>query len=97
MAVGVLRHTLLHLCDLLGRRLALVLRFPLGKWHAVDDLARRLAAQVSMRLRYPVGQAVAAEAGQNHQIDVLHVLAFIKVGNQSSERGGFEFGLLVWR
>jgi hypothetical protein len=45
----------------------------------------------------PLRQAITAKACQDHQIDVLHILAFIKVGNQPSKRGGFQFGLLVRR
>src|SRR3546814_13351991 len=65
MAVGVLRHTLLHAGDLFRRRLALMAGFPFGEGHAVDDLPRFILAHCAVRLRDPVGQAVAAEARQS--------------------------------
>ncbi len=62
---------------------------------AVDALARGLAIQLQAtrggRFAVPVGQAVAAEAGVDHEVDVLHVAARRKMGQQAAERGGFEF------
>ena len=47
------------------------------------------------RVAIPVGQAVAAEAGADHQVDVLHVAARSQVGHQVPERGSVEFGLEI--
>src|SRR3546814_1791734 len=56
------------------RRLALVLRLPLRERLAVDRLARFVPrhhqAAGLHRLAVPVGEAVAAEAGADHQVDV---------------------------
>jgi hypothetical protein len=35
----------------------------------------------------PVAKAVAAKAGQPHQIDILRIGAVLKVGNQPAEGG----------
>ena len=52
-------------------------RHPFGIGHAVDDLARRVLvhrdAARGRRLLVPAAQAVAAEAREVHQVDVLHV------------------------
>ena len=41
--------------------------------------------------RYQSAQAVAAEAGEDHQVDVLHVRAFLQqVVQQAAEDGGFD-------
>jgi len=87
MIVRVLRHTLLHLCDLLRRGFALMLRFPLRKRHAVDDFARLIPRQIAVRFRNPVGQAVAAKARQSHQIDILHIGAMLQMRDQTAEGG----------
>src|SRR5690606_41968761 len=71
--------------SLLGRRLGLVARFPLALWHAVDDRARLLLAHRAVRFGDPVGEAVAAEAGQTHQIDVLRVGAVLQMPDRSEE------------
>src|ERR1700685_3914933 len=58
---------------LLGARLFLVALLPFRRSHAVDDLPRLVLferdALLRRRLAVPVAQAVAAEAGQVHQID----------------------------
>ena len=46
------------------------------------------------RLAIPVGQAIAAEAGEIHQVDVLHVAAFAQMFHQPAESGSFERGAL---
>src|SRR5690606_34564876 len=43
----------------------------------------------------PLGQAVPAEAGQVHQVDILDVLAFVQVSQQPPEHSGFDLGALV--
>src|SRR4051812_9428318 len=60
---------------LVARGLVLVLGLPLVVRHAVDDLARLgigdLDALLARLLAVPARQAIAAEAGQVHQVDVL--------------------------
>ena len=78
--------------------LVLVEGLPFLIGHAVDDLARFVLGQRNAvllgRIAIPVGQAVAAEAGKVHQVDVLHVAAFAQMRDQTAEGGGLEFGLL---
>ncbi len=87
MIVSVLRHTLLHLCDLFRRRLALMALFPLRKGHAVDDFARLILAQIAVGFRDPIGEAIAAKARYSHQIDVLDVGPVLQMRNQAAEGG----------
>src|SRR5262245_39182690 len=81
---------------LLGRGFLLVLGPPLVVRHAVDDLAGlgvgNLDALLAGFLAIPARQAVAAEACQVHQVDVLNVSALLQVRDQAPEGGGFEFG-----
>lgn len=84
--------------ELLGRRFLLMFAFPLREWFAVDALARLIFAHVDAafcrRFAIPVGQTIAAEAGKDHQIDVLHVGAFgIEMLEQAPECGRFQFGI----
>ncbi len=44
------------------------------------------------RVLIPVRQAVAAEAGEIHQVDVLHVGARAQMVDEAPEHGGLEFG-----
>src|SRR5690606_21436906 len=86
---------------LLGARLFLMLRFPLIIRHAVHDLARLRVCQrlagLLRRLAIPARQAIAAEAGQIHHVDVLHIRPLAQMLDQAAEGGGFEFraGLVV--
>src|SRR5690606_15703041 len=63
--------------QLLRRRLALVAGLPLVERLAVHDRACLVLVERDAvfrgRLAIPIGQAVAAEAGEDHQVDVLHV------------------------
>ena len=57
------------------------------------DVGRRQPRALFGGFAIPVGQAVAAEAGEDHQVDVLHVGALLdQVVAEAAERGGFEFG-----
>src|SRR5262249_14398888 len=82
--------------ELLRRRFLLMLGLPLRERLAVDALAglilcHRLSALFGS-LAIPVGEAVATEAGQDHQVDVLHVGARgIQMLQQAAERCGIEF------
>src|SRR5262245_27263386 len=86
---------------LVGRRLFLILRLPFLERHAVHGLAalvlRHCHALGVGGILHPVRQAVAAEAGEVHQVDVLHVGARAQMLEQAPERGGFELraGLVV--
>ncbi len=76
--------------------LFLMLGLPFLVRHAVDRLsalvlAHRHAVRIG-RILHPVGQAVAAEAGEVHEIDVLHVGARAQVLEQPAERGRLELG-----
>ena len=68
---------------------------PLRKRRAVDAFARLILAEVDAalggRFAVPVGEAVAAETGQDHQVDVLHIRAlFVEVSQQAAEGRCFE-------
>src|SRR6185369_4202878 len=71
------RMDFLHGLELLRRGPALVFRFPGLVGHAVDGLPALVLAQGDALgvggVLEPVGQAVAAEAGQIHQVDILDV------------------------
>src|SRR5262244_3634099 len=80
---------------LLGRSLLLVLRLPLVIGHAVDDLAGLGVAERDAALLggrpVPFGQAIAAEAGEVHQVDVLYIRALAQMRDQLPEGGGLQF------
>ncbi len=87
------RSRLLLAFGLLGRREArelllcrrrLIPLLPLRVRHAVDLLARLVRGRPSRprsprRLDEPLAQAVAAEARQGHELDVLHFLVLVEV------------------
>src|SRR6266851_9790530 len=81
---------------LLGARFLLVLLAPFVIGHAVDDLARLGVAECDAlfigRGAVPFRQAVAAEAGEVHQVDVLYVGALAQMRDQRAVRRGFELG-----
>src|SRR5262249_1128707 len=82
---------------LLRARLGLVLRFPGFIGHAVDGLAALVLGHGSPlligRVLEPVRQAVAAEARQVHQVDVLDIGPFAQMRDPAPVDGGFEFRL----
>src|SRR5690242_19212582 len=82
---------------LVARGFLLVLGLPLVVRHPVNDLAGlrigHLDALLARLLAVPARQAVAAEAGEIHQVDVLHVGALLQVRDQAAEGGSLEFGL----
>src|SRR5882724_1706212 len=81
---------------LVARSLLLVLGLPLVVRHAVDDLAGLRVGDLDAAragfLSVPARQAIAAETGQVHQVDVLHIRAFLQMRDQPAKGGGFEFG-----
>ena len=85
--------------ELFRRRFFLMSGFPGPERLAVDALARRVLVDVdAARLgsfAVPVGEAIATEAREYHQIDVLHVAALVQMFEQAPERGGFELDFLI--
>src|SRR6185437_5384154 len=81
---------------LLRARLLLMLLAPLVVGHAVNDLARlrvgKLDTALPGGLAVPSRQAIAAEPGQIHQVDILHIGALAQMRDEGAERRGFEFG-----
>src|SRR5690348_4010369 len=76
-------------------RFLLVLRLPLLVRHAVDDLPGVRVGQSHTlrlgRLAVPPAQAVAAEPGEVHQIDVLHVGALAQMIHEPAKSRSFQF------
>src|SRR4051794_27553085 len=79
-----------------GCGLLLVARLPLVVGHAVDQLAglgvRQLDAARLRRLAVPAAEAVPAEAGEVHQVDVLDLGPLAQVLDQRAEGRGLELG-----
>src|SRR6185437_1594370 len=75
----------------------LVLCFPLFIRHAINHLARRRIgdrqAALLCRLAIPAREAIAAEAGEVHQVEVLHVGAFAQMLHQAAESRRLKLGL----
>src|SRR3954447_10169879 len=85
-------------CGLLrGRFFLLVLRLPLLIGHAVDLLAALVLSERNAlsvgRFLHPVAEAIAAEAREIHQVDVLHLGARAQMLDEAAEHRGVEFGL----
>ncbi len=72
----------------------LVVKFPLGIRHAIDDgLSLRVVEfQTALlgRTAVPFGKTVAAEIGEDHEIDILDFWMLLQVLEQSSEGGGLK-------
>src|SRR6185437_12707508 len=95
------RSDLVFLACLFERRLLppgsflLIFGAPFVVRHAVDDFAalllRHRHAALVGGILHPVGEAVAAESGEIHEVDVLYVGARAQMLDQSTENGGFEF------
>ena len=70
----------------------LVLLAPRLVRHAVDDLARFVVTQGDSpflgRGGVPFRQAIAAEPGEIHEVDVLHIGAAPQMLYQAAKRGG---------
>src|SRR5580704_12245968 len=76
-----------------GRGFRLVLGLPLIVGHTVDDLARGRVrdrhAALFRGLPVPAREAVAAEAREIHEVEVLHICALAQMLHQLAEGGGF--------
>src|SRR5262249_14068403 len=74
----------------------LELRLPLLVGHSVDHLASvgiaELDAALDRRGAIPLRQAVPAEPGEVHDVEVLDVGALAKVLDQAAERRGLDLG-----
>ena len=72
----------------------LVFLLPLGVRHTVDPFTgvgvRKLKTLLAGRFRVPAAQAIAAEAGSDHQIDVLHFLVLVQVLEQAPQHRCFQ-------
>src|SRR6202163_3249013 len=86
---------LLHRRELLSPCRPLMGRFPGLVGHAVYGLAALVLAHANARgvgfVLEPVGQAVAAEACEIHQIDVLDIGAGAQMFDEPPEHRGFKF------
>src|SRR5882762_2302633 len=85
----------LHRRELLGTGRPLICRLPGLVGHAVDGLAalvlgHRSAFGVRLVLE-PVRQAIAAEAREVHQVDVLDIGAAAQMFDEAPEHRGFKF------
>src|SRR5690606_14366897 len=78
----------LHPRDLLGRRFGLKARLPLVHRHSVDHFASGGLVSFETTVADPVGQAIAAEPCQPHQIYVLRIVAVAQVAHEAAEGGG---------
>ena len=63
--------------SLLWRRVLLVFLFPFLEGHAVDQgasmILRYRSSGILRRFGVPVGEAVSAETGKIHEIDILNI------------------------
>jgi hypothetical protein len=76
---------------------ALMLFFPDFVRHAIDLLAGlrpwKINTLFTGGIFEPVCQTIAAESGQIHEIDILHIAALAQMANEPSEHCGFKFNL----
>src|SRR6266436_5615078 len=81
---------------LLGAGLLLMFRAPFVVGHAVDDLPRLLVRQRDAALlgfgAIPFREAVPAEAGEVHQIDVLDIGPLAQMLDETAKGCRFELG-----
>src|SRR6516162_7707753 len=84
---------------LLRARFLLIFRPPFVVRHAIDDLPRLRVRQRDVALlgllAIPPRQAIAAKAGQVHQIDVLDIGPLLEMRNEAPECSGFELDASV--
>src|SRR5690606_558711 len=98
MRAAVEFQALFHPRHLLRRGLGLIFRLPFILRHAVDRLARGSLVAFVAGVANPVCQAIAAESGEAHQVDVLRIVAMAQMAHQSAKRlCGHRIGQLVER
>lgn len=88
MPLGVALHAFGHPGKLLWRRFGLVAVLPGGGGQAVDHFARRCLVKAGTGIVDPIGQAIAAEPRQPHQIDVLRIMPMPQVPDETAECRG---------
>lgn len=84
-SLSVARDAFLHPRKLFGCCLTLMARLPFLGRHAVDERACDFAIGRAAGLNQPVGQAVAAETGQSHEVDILRVAAVAQMTDKPPE------------
>ena len=72
---------------LLGCR-CLAGRLPFFLRHPVDEGAGRRCVAIKPGLHDPVSEAIAAEPGQPHQVDILRIMAVLQMAYQMAKSGG---------
>src|SRR3954454_21944980 len=91
LRLGSRKRRLLFRCGLL-----LVLPAPFVIRHAVDDFARLRVGQRNAALLgslpIPARQAVAAEPGEVHQVDILHIGTLAQMRDKRAKRRGLQLG-----
>jgi hypothetical protein len=84
--------------SLLGGRLGLVFLAPIFKGHAVHNLTGFWLGDFGPLFGggflIPAAEAVPAEAGQVHQVDVLYIGAAAQMVAQAAEDGRFDLGYI---
>ena len=53
----------------------------------MNELARGVPVTFEPGIADPVGEAIAAEAGQPHQLDILRIVAMLQMPHQAAESG----------
>lgn len=85
MPGSVLLHALFHARHLFRRGLGLEALLPFRRRHAVNHFTRLCLVQARPGIIDPVSQAIAAEARQTHQVDVLRVMAMAQMADKAAE------------
>jgi hypothetical protein len=86
----ILGNAFFHAFDLFRVRLALMLRFPVGVGHAVDNFAALGFGKVS-GFGDPIAEAIAAKSGKSHEVNILGVGAMLQMFDKAAEGGGGNF------
>src|SRR5262249_43172793 len=72
----------------------LIARLPFGIGHAVNDLAGGVLVELDAAglrgLLVPVRQAIAAKAGEIHEVDILDVVTLAQMFEQPPKRRSFQ-------
>src|SRR3546814_4664934 len=84
---GILGHAFFHPPKLFGGRGDVIARLPFGGRHTVDDRAAGFLVDAA-RFGDPVAEAVAAESGKPHQVDVRGVVTMPEQADEAAKGGG---------